>query len=105
MKKGYVYILECSNGQLYTGSTINIEQRLNQHKNGTGANFTRKNPPKRLLYCCEFPTIQEAFRHEKQIKGWSRAKKWALIQGHFEKLPVLSQSKTTLQQETKPNQK
>ncbi len=45
MKKGYVYILECSDGSFYTGSTIDIEKRLNEHQEGKGANHTKKRLP------------------------------------------------------------
>ena len=48
--KGYMYILQCSNGAYYTGSTINLELRLNQHQSGNGANFTRKHLPVALMY-------------------------------------------------------
>ena len=94
MKKGYIYILECSNGNFYTGSTINLKKRLHQHWNGKGANYTRKYPPKKLVYYAEFPTIGEAFRREKQIQGWRREKKIALINGHFDQLRKLSKRKT-----------
>jgi len=93
MKKGYVYILLCANGNFYTGSTIDLERRLQQHQNGEGANYTRKNRPVQLVYHKEFPTIQEAFKREKQIQGWSHAKKQALIDGDFVRLRSLSLSK------------
>jgi putative endonuclease len=79
--KGYLYILLCSNGSYYTGSTINLDERLKQHQNGVGANFTRKHLPLTLVYIEEFPRIDDAFYREKQIQGWSRTKKTALING------------------------
>ena len=85
MKKGYLYILRCSNGCFYTGSTVNIVRRLHQHQNGEGANYTRKYSPVTLVYQEEFTTIGEAFRREKQIQGWSHAKKQALIDGDFDR--------------------
>ena len=93
MKKGYVYILLCANGNFYTGSTIDLARRLQQHQNGEGANYTRKNRPVQLVYHKEFPTVQEAFKREKQIQGWSHAKKQALIDGDFDRLRSLSLSK------------
>ena len=90
MKKGYIYILKCANGSFYTGSTIDLERRLRQHQQGKGANYTRKHRPVVLVYHQEFPTIQEAFRREKQIQGWSHAKKQALIDGDFDRLSHLS---------------
>lgn len=77
--KGYMYILLCADGSYYTGSTTNLELRLQQHQAGEGANHTRKHLPVQLLYYEEFQRIDEAFYREKQIQGWSRKKKEALI--------------------------
>ena len=90
MKKGFVYILECADGSYYTGSTKNLEQRLLQHRNGEGANHTKKRLPVKLVYFEGFSRIDEAFYREKQIQGWSRKKKEALIEGAFEDLRHLS---------------
>lgn len=90
--KGYLYILECSNGSYYTGSTKDITKRINEHKNGHGSNHTKKNLPVSLVYLEEFTRIDEAFYREKQIQGWSRKKKEALIQGNFNQLPELSKA-------------
>jgi putative endonuclease len=81
MVQGYVYILECSNGQYYTGSTKDLDSRITQHQAGDGANFTKKHLPIKLVYYDEFARIDEAFYREKQIQGWSRKKKEALING------------------------
>ncbi|MCL1911160.1 MAG: GIY-YIG nuclease family protein [Leptospirales bacterium] len=89
--KGYMYILECANYWYYTGSTTDLERRLEQHQNGEGANFTRKHLPVKLVYFEEFQRIDEAFYREKQIQGWSRKKKEALINGTPEKLHELSE--------------
>ena len=91
--KGYMYILKCANGSYYTGSTIDLERRLEQHKNGEGANFTRKHLPVELVYVEEFSKIEDAFYREKQIQGWSRKKKEALIAGNFDKLHELAECK------------
>ncbi|SDW52229.1 putative endonuclease [Lutibacter oricola] len=93
MKKGFVYILECSDGTFYTGSTNNLELRLNQHQNGVGANYTAKRLPVNLIYVEEFTTISEAFYKEKQIQGWSRKKKLTLIKDKKEDLPKFSECK------------
>src|SRR5436190_8543706 len=92
--KGYMYILLCANGQYYTGSTIDLEKRLAQHQNGEGANFTKKHLPVKLIYTEEFQRIDEAFYREKQVQGWSRRKKEALIKGEHDKLPGLSRNYT-----------
>jgi putative endonuclease len=92
--KGYLYILRCAKGQYYTGSTTDIARRLAQHQSGEGANFTRKHLPVELVYLEEFSRIDEAFYREKQVQGWSRKKKEALIHQQYEKLPELSRNYT-----------
>jgi putative endonuclease len=91
--KGYMYILLCGNGKYYTGSTKDLLTRLEQHNQGEGSNFTRKNLPVELLYYEEFDRIDDAFYREKQVQGWSRKKKEALINGQPETLPGLSMKK------------
>jgi putative endonuclease len=91
--KGYMYILHCSNGQYYTGSTNDLEKRLAQHQNGEGANFTKKHLPVELVYYEEFQRVDEAFYREKQVQGWSRMKKEALIKGEYNKLHEASECK------------
>ncbi len=92
--KGYTYILKCANGKYYTGSTTDLDRRIAQHQAGEGANFTRKNLPVELVYYEEHQRIDQAFYREKQIQGWSRKKKEALINGEFDKLPGLSKNYT-----------
>ena len=87
-----MYILKCSNGAYYTGSTKNLDLRLQQHQNGEGANFTKKHLPVKLMYFEEYERIDTAFYREKQVQGWSRKKKEALINGEYEKLPGLSKN-------------
>ena len=70
-----MYILKCSNGAYYTGSTNNLEIRLEQHQKGEGAQFTRRNLPVELVYFEEFNRIDEAFYREKQIQKWNRKKR------------------------------
>jgi len=88
----YTYILRCSDGSYYTGSTKNLEQRLWQHQNSQGANHTKVRLPVELMYSEYYERVDEAFVREKQIQKWSRKKKEALIEGNFEKLRCLSQS-------------
>ncbi|MGB5819784.1 MAG: GIY-YIG nuclease family protein [Saonia sp.] len=87
---GYVYILKCSDGSYYTGSTKDLVLRLNEHQEGKGANHTKKRLPVKLVYVEEYQRIDEAFYREKQIQGWSRIKKDALIEGKHNRLPMLS---------------
>ncbi|HUH26735.1 GIY-YIG nuclease family protein [Gelidibacter sp.] len=92
--KGFLYILECSDGSYYTGSTKELELRLAQHQAGEGANHTKKRLPVKLVYYEEFSRIDEAFYREKQVQGWSRKKKEALIGNRPEDLPLLSKNHT-----------
>ena len=90
MPKGFMYILECSNDSYYTGSTIDLKRRLSQHQEGDGSNHTKKYLPVKLVYFEEFDRIDKAFDREKQIQGWSRKKKEALIYGNRKELIPLS---------------
>lgn len=76
---GFVYILECADDTYYTGSTKNLVLRLYQHSIGVGSNYTAKRLPVKLVYFKQFNRVSEAFYREKQIQGWSRRKKQALI--------------------------
>jgi predicted GIY-YIG superfamily endonuclease len=93
MSKGaWVYILECSDHSYYTGSTTFLDQRLEQHQLGTYPGYTSARRPVQLVWLAEFPDIFQAMEVEKQIKGWSRKKKEALIKGDFDLLHELAQS-------------
>ncbi len=83
----YVYILECSDGTYYTGNTSNLEFRLSQYQVGKNpASYTYRRRPIRVVWVQEYPTRHEALGAERQIKGWSHAKKKALIEYDFEKI-------------------
>lgn len=101
--KGYTYILLCSDGSYYTGSTKNLELRIQQHQNGEGANHTRKRLPVQLIYYEEYNRIDDAFYREKQIQGWSRKKKEALINGHSDLLPQLAIAYRDLREDSLPS--
>ena len=90
MSKGYMYIVECSDGSYYTGSTKDLDLRLTQHQAGEGANHTKKRLPVKLIYYEEYSRIDEAFFREKQVQGWNRKKKEALIEGNVSILPELA---------------
>ncbi|MCU0414510.1 MAG: GIY-YIG nuclease family protein [Ignavibacteriaceae bacterium] len=90
MIKGFTYILECVDGSFYTGSTKDLEKRLWEHNNGIGANYTKTRLPVEVIYYEEYSRIDQAFYREKQIQGWSRRKKLALIEGKPELLPKLA---------------
>ena len=88
--KGFMYILLCSDGSYYTGSTKDLEKRIEEHQNGNGANHTKKRLPIELVYFEEFERIDLAFYREKQVQKWSRIKKEALIENNKNLLPELS---------------
>ncbi|HSV40208.1 MAG TPA: GIY-YIG nuclease family protein [Nocardioidaceae bacterium] len=87
----WVYILECSDGSFYVGSTVNLENRIAQHNRGEGARYTARRRPVELAWAAELDRIDEAFTLEKQIQNWSRAKRQALIEGRFADLPGLAE--------------
>jgi len=89
----FAYMLECADGSYYVGSTIDLNARLYQHECGEGAVYTRHRRPVRLVWSHEFEHVHEAFAFEKQVQGWSRAKRQALIDGRFDDLPALSRSR------------
>ncbi|HKK61726.1 MAG TPA: GIY-YIG nuclease family protein [Bacteroidales bacterium] len=91
--KGYMYILKCANGQYYTGSTKDLDKRIDQHLCGQGANFTKKHLPVELVYYEEYDRIDKAFYREKQVQGWSRKKKEALIEGKYSQIPDLAKKR------------
>ena len=86
-----MYILRCSNDAYYTGSTVDLQRRLRQHQSGEGANFTKKHLPVELIYFEEFERVDQAFYREKQVQGWSRAKKEALMKGDINRLKKLAE--------------
>ena len=88
-----MYILKCVNGQYYTGSTKFLDKRIEQHQSGKGANFTRKYLPVELVYYEEYDRIDEAFYREKQVQGWGRKKKEALIEGRVNEIPGLAKKR------------
>ena len=87
---GYMYILECSDRSLYVGSTRNLELRLRQHNQGLGSVYTRNRLPVKPLYFERYHRVVDAFGREKQVQGWSRAKRLALVNETPEKLRPLS---------------
>ena len=91
----WVYILKCSDGSYYTGHTDNLEHRILVHQAGELSDWTRARRPVELVYSEGFSTRDQALAAERRIKGWSRAKKEALIAGDWVELKRLSQSKRT----------
>ncbi len=79
MKQYYVYIMTNKSGTLYIGVTNDLTRRMWEHKQGIGGRFTTKYRITRLVYFEETRDIHAALAREKQLKGWNRAKKLALI--------------------------
>jgi putative endonuclease len=88
-KLWFVYIIECSDGRFYTGVTDNVEKRFLRHKSGQGGSFTNRFGVQGLLYYEKFSIRSEAFKRERQLKGWTRRKKLALIRGNLDLLKKL----------------
>jgi predicted GIY-YIG superfamily endonuclease len=89
----WLYILRCSDNRFYTGHTDDLEARFEAHQQGLYGGYTAKRLPVELVFCDEFPTRDDAFARERQIKGWSRRKKQALIDGNWDKLIEFSKGK------------
>jgi putative endonuclease len=87
----YMYILECADGSYYTGSTKDLDRRLWEHQNGLGANHTAMRLPVKLVYYEECDRIDDAFYREKQVQGWSRKKKEALMASDTNQLHLLAE--------------
>ena len=87
----YLYILLCADGSYYTGTArMGLEQRVAEHNSGAYGSYTVQRRPVTLVFSQWFERITDAIAAERQVKGWSRAKKEALIRGEFERLPELS---------------
>ena len=86
----YVYMLHCSDGSYYVGHTNDLEHRLAANERGAIEGYTLLRRPVELVFSDQFSTRLEAFHRVRQIKGWSRAKKEALIKGDWEGLVELS---------------
>jgi putative endonuclease len=87
----HLYILLCADGSYYTGTARSeLEYRIAQHNAGTYDGYTARRRPVTLVFSQWFDRITDAIAAERQVKGWSRAKKEALIRGDFERLPELS---------------
>ena len=88
----WVYILRCADGSYYTGCTTNLDQRLGEHQAGEKPGYTSTRLPVEMVYAEAFQTIHDAIDAERRIKGWSRAKKEAAIEGRWRDLPALSKT-------------
>ncbi len=93
----FLYILRCKDGAYYVGTTRDtLEARLSQHNAGAFDGFTATRRPVELVFHQEFDRITDAISAERQVKGWRRAKKEALISGQYDLLPELAKRGETL---------
>jgi len=82
----HVYILLCRDGAFYVGMTSDLQRRWEEHSSGRGGHYTRCNPPVRMVHTEHFATRPQAESRERQLKGWTRRKKQALINGDLVRL-------------------
>jgi putative endonuclease len=78
----YTYIVQCADGSLYTGWTLDVEKRVAAHNSGAGAKYTRSRGPVTLVWSEAFLTQHEAMHWEAEIKRWTRKEKWDLVLKH-----------------------
>ncbi|HZP98998.1 MAG TPA: GIY-YIG nuclease family protein [Reyranella sp.] len=88
----HVYMLRCSDGSYYIGSARQgLERRVAEHNDGKYGGYTSTRRPVTLVWAQHFLNITDAIAVERQLKGWSRAKKEALIRGDYDGIKVLVQ--------------
>ena len=86
----WVYILRCADKSYYTGHTDNLNKRIADHQTGEKEGYTSTRLPVTLVFADEFPTREEALACERQIKGWSRKKKEAMLRGDWAEVSRLA---------------
>jgi len=105
MLAAWVYIIKCAHASYYTGSTTDIDGRITKHHEGYYGGYPSSRRPLELVWSQEFQEISQAIAAERRIKGWSHAKKEALIRGEFDLLRDLSQSKEMKKRRSKRSTK
>jgi predicted GIY-YIG superfamily endonuclease len=85
----YVYVVRCADGTLYIGRTADLVDRLRRHNDGTACAFTARRRPVILVYSEDHQNVEAASARERQLKGWTRRKKEALIAGDLKLLKAL----------------
>ena len=94
MSPFHVYMLRCADGSFYVGHTDELQRRVAQHEAGELPGYTHERRPVSLVWHQETATREEALAAEMRIKGWSRAKKEALIAGDWERVKQLARAST-----------
>ena len=99
----WAYILRCADDSYYVGSTLNLEHRVMQHNSpDQGAIYTRSRRPVYVAWSGWFDRVEDAYRFEKQVQGWSRKKREALIRGDWTALPGLARRAPVQRRATQP---
>ena len=94
MTGAYLYILRCADGSYYTGTTrSDLDSRIAEHNAGHFAGYTAKRRPVQLVFTQHFDVITDAIAAERQVKGWSRVKKEALVAGNWSRIKLLARSR------------
>jgi len=105
MKRFYVYLMTNHSRTLYTGVSNDLERRVREHRSGNGSSFTSRYLMTKLVWYETFTSVNEAIATEKRIKGWTRAKKIALIEGlnpHWEDLAPWQDDDAALPMDRQP---
>lgn len=90
----HCYILKCADGSYYVGHTDDMDRRFSEHQSGMFPGYTHKRRPVELMWNDAFQTRHDAQAAEKQIKGWSRAKKEALVRGDWNNVSELAKCRS-----------
>ncbi|MBS0480551.1 MAG: GIY-YIG nuclease family protein [Proteobacteria bacterium] len=91
----WTYMLHCRGGYLYIGHTDDLERRIAEHQTGHYPGFTADHQPVELVWSDQFQHREDAKAAEKKLKGWSRAKKLALIRGDWARISALAKKKSS----------
>ena len=91
----WVYMLQCADGSYYVGSArYSLDRRIGQHESGELGGYTSTRRPVKLVWSADFQFVTDAIACERQLKGWSRAKKEALIRGDFAEISRLARRRS-----------
>ncbi len=96
----HMYILECADKSFYVGSTIDLERRLWEHQNRLGAKYTQRRLSVKMVFAQEFERVDEAYFFEKQVQGWNRKKRIALINRDLDALKELAKCRNETNHKT-----
>jgi predicted GIY-YIG superfamily endonuclease len=88
----WTYMLHCADRTFYVGHTDDLDRRIAQHVSGETGGYTATRLPVKLVWCDEFPSRYEALQAERQLKGWGRGKKLALIRGDWRRISQLARN-------------